>query len=91
MKVIISFLLGAAVASALFVWLVLPDYGRDKYSSVHGAGYVDGQGDILEKIPSTLGTDYVESDGYHPVFEVKSIAVVVVERSGVKTLRVYPR
>ena len=90
MKIIISFLLGGAIASAVFIWVILPAHAKDKFEMGRGGGYIAGQGDIIDEIPAALGTDYVDTDGYHPLFEVKSSAVVVVERNGVKTLRVYP-
>jgi hypothetical protein len=91
MKIITSFVLGGAVASVVFIWIIIPRYAKDQFALGYGPGYIAAQSDILGKIPSALGTDYLESDGYHPLFEVKSSAAVVVERNGAKTLRVYPR
>jgi hypothetical protein len=45
--------------------------------------------ELMNKIRDMLGNDYRASDGYNVFFEVKADAVVVVERNGVKTLRIY--
>ncbi len=44
---------------------------------------------LMHSLPRVLGDDYRMSDGYQTLFEVKDTAVVIVERNGVKTLRVY--
>lgn len=84
---IVPFLVGFAGASFVFVLLVLPRYGRDKYEYGLKNGAIMTKIELVEKIPKTLGDDYKESDGYTTFFEVKASAVVVVERNGVKTLR----
>ena len=52
-------------------------------------GIAAAQFQIMKAIREKLGSDYAETDGYDPFFEVKADAVVVVERNGVKTLRIY--
>jgi hypothetical protein len=91
MKITLAFLLGGAIASAIFAWGVVPTVAKDKYDFGRTTGYIAAQLELVDKIPAALGTDYLKEDGYHPLFEVKTNAIVVVERNGVKTLRSYPQ
>lgn len=88
-----SFLLGcttaAVVCGVAFYAFVLPVARHDSFESGRRYGVVDAHRALMPKIQSLLGDDYRKADGYHPVFEVKTEAVVVVERNGVRTLRVY--
>ena len=88
-RYIISFVLGIAVASCVFILVVLPRYGREKYDYGRQHGEVLTKLELLRQIPNALGDDYKGSDGYSTFFEVKDGAAVVVERDGVKTLRMY--
>ena len=88
-----SFLLGFAVASvlvgALFAFVIMPHRNREIFESGRRTGVIDAHFSLLPKIKTTLGDDYRNSDGYQTLFTVKTDAAVVVERNGVKTLRVY--
>lgn len=53
------------------------------------SGIATAQLQIMKAIADKLGSDYAETDGYDPLFEVKADAVVIVERNGIKTLRMY--
>lgn len=55
------------------------------------AGRIAERYEILNNIPEKLGDDYQKQDGYETLFTVKTEAVVIVERNGVKTLRAYRR
>jgi hypothetical protein len=81
---IISFFLGFAVACCLFILIVLPRHGREKYDYGRKHGEIMTKLDLLQRIPKALGDDYRGSDGYNTFFEVKADAAVVVERNGVK-------
>jgi hypothetical protein len=89
---LLPFILGFATASVLAVavafTVVLP-YVQSTRVTARNAGVVDAHYALLRKIPKMLGDDYRKSDGYETLFEVKTDAVVIVERNGVKTLRVY--
>lgn len=88
-----SFVLGFGVASVLAgvltIAVVLPSYGRDKFEWGRNQGIIDAHRALLPKIQTMLGDDYRNADGYQTMFEVKTDAAVVVERNGIKTLRVY--
>jgi len=90
---ILPFILGFVAAWVLFVILYfiadLPRFGHRQFESGRNAGRLDERRELLQKIPTMLGDDYRKSDGYQTFFEVKTDAAVVVERGGVKTLRVY--
>jgi hypothetical protein len=87
---LISAIIGGAVGALLVVWLVLPDYGRQKEQFGRSQGYAQGQVDFALKIPVALGDDFSKTEKYTLFHQVKDIDVVVVERNGVKTLRLYP-
>jgi len=86
---IAGFLSAAILALALAFTVVLPWYGRESFDSGRRTGVVEAHRNLLPKIQTMLGDDYRKSDGYQTLFEVKTDAAVVVERNGVKTLRVY--
>ncbi len=89
---VLPFILGFASASllALIVALLMVfPYARSQFEQGRKHGVVDAHYALLRKIPTVLGDDYRNSDGYETMFEVKADAVVVVERNGVKTLRAY--
>ena len=89
MKHVLTFFAGFGVASALFLFVVMPHYGSVMEDYGRRTAEVAVKFDLVQKIPQLLGDDYRKSDGYTPVLEVKTDAIVVVERNGVKTLRVY--
>lgn len=88
-RYIIPFFLGFVLASVLFVFVVLPPYGREKVEFGRKNGEIITKLQLMERVRDKLGSDYRASDGYDTFFEVKADAVVVVERDGVKTLRNY--
>jgi hypothetical protein len=87
---LISAVVGGAVGAALVAWLYLPGLARDKQDYGRRLGYLAAELDIAQKIPGALGSDYTEADGRSVFYQVKEIPVLVVERNGVKTLRVPP-
>ena len=86
---ILSFAAGFSLASVFFLFVVLPKERREKYEYGHYHGTISARMEILDKLPAVLGDDYRKEDGYNTFMEVKDGAIVVVERNGVKTLRVY--
>jgi hypothetical protein len=84
-----SFIVGFVAASSLFIFAILPIYGREKIAVGRKQGEVNAKFELMRKVSETLGEDYSRADGYNTVIEVKDGAVVVVERSGIKTLRTY--
>jgi hypothetical protein len=90
LKYAVWFVLGFASASVLFIFVFIPSYGREKFDYGYKNGQTAAKFEIGLKLPTALGGDYTKADGYQPFFEVKDMAVLVVERNGVKTLRLYP-
>ena len=89
---VLPFILGFASASllALVVMLLMVfPYAQSRFETGRKSGVINAHNMLLSKIQTMLGDDYQKSDGYVTLFEVKADAAVVVERNGVKTLRVY--
>ena len=92
MKRVLPFVVGflsASILAAVFAFAVVPRYGRESFEGGVRSGVVEAHRNLLPKIRMMLGDDYHKTDGYQTLFEVKTDAAVVVERNGVKTLRVY--
>jgi hypothetical protein len=90
MKIILAFVAGVALASGVFMWFVSPKYTNRVFDHGFHDGYFCGQEDIFEHVASEFGVgDYRDSDGHHPLFEVGRGAALIVERNGVKTLRIH--
>jgi len=87
-KVASGFILGC-VLSALVVYYVVLPRTRESYLAVgKNSGAIDAKAEIANLIPRKLGGDVSRDENYEPLFEVKATSVVIVERNGVKTLRV---
>jgi hypothetical protein len=84
-------LLGGIAAAVIFIVFLLPPYAKDKYQFGHKQGHSDGQFELIHTIEDALGKDYTKADGYNPIFELKTVALLLAERNGVKTLRLYPQ
>jgi hypothetical protein len=85
---LIPFVFGLAMASALFLLVVLPRERHDKfeYGRVHGG--ISARLDIVRRLPAAVGSDLDRSECTNKFLEVKDATIWVVERQGVKTLRV---
>src|SRR5437879_4442124 len=92
MKIVLVFVAGVALASAVFVWLVAPKYRNHVFDHGFHDGYYCGQEDIFEHIATEFGWEWQDSDGFHPLFELGDSsggAALIVERNGVKTLTIH--
>jgi hypothetical protein len=93
-KIIISFITGLIVAAvmvgAVGRYIIYPAVAREKEEFGRNQGYASGQIDFAAKIPAALGSDFSKNEKYIIFHQVKDVDVIVVERNGVKTLRVYP-
>jgi hypothetical protein len=87
-RYIIPFVLGFAVASALFVLVVLPRERHDKFQYGRFHGGISARLDIVRRLPAAVGNDLDRSECTNKFLEVKDATIWVVERHGVKTLRV---
>lgn len=84
-KLALFFFLGVAVGSAT-CWHFLSQDGQ--YERGRRDGEIRTKLAFAEAIKA-LGTDYKQADGRNTVFAVKDVEAVIVERSGVKTFRLY--
>jgi hypothetical protein len=83
-----GFLLGCIV-SALVVWFGILPGTREAYRAVGVKdGIIQARWEIAQQIPRKIGVDVSPGEHYEELFAVKATSVVVVERNGVKTLRV---
>lgn len=85
LKPALLFVLGVVLGGAA-CWLFLSQHGQ--YEIGRRQGEIATKLAIAEAI-RTLGTDYQHADGHNTVFTVKDVEAVTVERSGIKTFRLY--
>lgn len=88
-KYLLPFLAGFVCSSALFMSVIVPKEGRDKFEYGYHNRMVEAQFDMARKISAVLGSDLRRSDGHNEFLTVKDADIVVVQRNGVKTLRAY--
>lgn len=92
LKLFLTLTSGIAIG-AIITSIIGYYFGRKVISGHRATGFNDGRiterYEILRSIPEKLGDDYQKADGYDTLFTVKTEAVVIVERNGVKTLRAY--
>lgn len=74
-RYIIPFFVGFVSASLLFVFVVLPAYGREKVEFGRKNGEIITKLQLMENVRNKLGNDYRAADGYDTFFEVKADAV----------------
>ena len=86
---LVGFMTAAVLAILLTAVFLAPRLDPGAFETGRRCGIVEAHSELLPRIQKMLGDDYLKSDGYQTIFEVKADAVVVVERNGVKTLRVY--
>jgi hypothetical protein len=87
MKIILAFVAGVALTSAVFAWLVSPRYTNRVFDHGFHDGYFCGQEDIFEQIAAEFGWEH--SAGHRALFKVGRGEAVVVDQNGVKTLRIH--
>jgi len=88
-KLLVGFLLGC-VAAASIAWLYVIPQTRESYRSVgFHAGRISAQWEIADQIEKKLGGDLLATEPREALYNVKASSVVVVERNGVKTLRLH--
>ena len=89
MQKFLSGLLVGCLVTALVVYFAVVPHVRESSRAVGmNDGEIAARDEIARKILSSIGTDLIPDERILPIFEVKAITVVVVERNGVKTLRV---
>jgi len=87
-KLVAGFALGCCV-TGLVVWFAVLPSTRESYRAVGmNDGIIQARWEIAQKIPRMLGSDVSHDEHSEELFAVKATSVVVVERNGVRTLRV---
>ncbi len=87
-KVLAGLVLGCLV-TAVLVWAVVLPQVRESYRAVgFNDGTIAARSEIAGKIPAALGSDLSKAERQQVLYSVKTTTVVIVERNGVKTLRV---
>ena len=89
MKAVGGFLAGVAFTLVVFGLWVVPTVANDKYQFGLVTGRTNAEVDIAHKIRSVLGDDFDRNEQKEAFFSIKDIMVVVVNRNGTKTLRLY--
>lgn len=88
-RFVLGFILGCAVMAIVGLLVVLPNVRENGQAVGINDGSIAARSEIARKIPSALGSDVTRADReQESLFDVKASSVVVVERNGVKTLRV---
>ena len=87
---IVGLIVGVAMTGAVGRFVIYPAVAGEKEEFGRNQGYAIGQIDVAAKIPAALGSDFSKDERYTMFYQVKDVDVVIVERNGVKTLRVYP-
>lgn len=87
-KSVIGFIVGSTATALVIYYAVLPSV-RESYRAVgYNDGTISARWEISEKVAAMLGKDLQSDESRENLFNVKTRSVVVVERNGVKTLRV---
>ena len=83
---LIGFTFGLLTAAAIFYFRLLPE----RFSAGKRQGERDATQAFVERIAKEFPADFDRNkNGYNTLLTFKTDAVVLVERNGVKTLRVY--
>jgi hypothetical protein len=87
-NIAIGIILGALLVIVV-TWLFVLPMTRESYLAVgHNNGLTSARDELANQVASKLGTDLQRSEAQTVIFSVKHRSVVVVDRNGVKTLRV---
>ena len=89
MKAAGGFVTGAALTLVVFGVWVVPMIANDRYQAGLVTGRTNAEVDIAHKIRSVLGDDFNRNEQKDAFYSIKDIMVVVVNRNGTKTLRLY--
>ena len=86
----IGFTFGLLTAAVIFYFKLLPEPAYLSFSAGKRQGERDATQAFVERIAKEFPADFDRNkDGYNTLLTFKTDAVVLVERNGVKTLRVY--
>lgn len=86
---LLGFLGGCVVTGLVMVFGVIPHVLGSCRAVGESHGVTSARWQLTDQIVSRLGNDLQPAEGHEsPLFTVKTRAVVVVERNGVRTLRV---
>ena len=86
-KFILGVIVGVAISAVLFVPLLLMErHDKFEYGRFHGG--ISAQLDVARRLPESVGSDLDRSECTNKFLQVKDATIWVVERHGVRTLRV---
>src|SRR5215471_9466727 len=86
-KLIFGVIVGVVISVILFVPLLLSErHNKFDYGRFHGG--ISAQLDVARRLREAVGNDLVRSECTNKFLQVKDATIWVVERNGVKTLRV---
>jgi len=86
-KFILGVIAGVFISVLLFVPLLISERNNKfDYGRFHGG--ISAQLDVVHRLPQTVGSDLDRSECTNKFLRVKDATIWVVERNGVKTLRV---
>jgi hypothetical protein len=86
-KFILGVIVGAVISVVLFVPLLLSErHDKFEYGRFHGG--ISAQLEVARRLPEAVGSDLDRLECTNKFLEVKDATIWVVERHGVKTLRV---
>jgi hypothetical protein len=90
MKAYLAGFLTASAVAVLAFWLVVYPTCRESYVAVgRNNGMIEARYELLKIVREHLGQDFSPAEPHEIVVSVKAEAIAVVDRNGVKTLRVY--
>ena len=87
-QAICGFVFGCAATSMMVVSIVIPQEQENHRIIGENHGEIAAKWQTTQLILTKLGSDIIPGERGEVIFSVKSRRVVVVERNGVKTLRV---
>jgi len=86
-KFILGVIAGIVISVVLLVLRLLSErHNKFDYGRFHGG--ISAQLDVVRRLPEAVGSDLARSECTNKFLQVKDATIWVVERNGVKTLRV---
>jgi uncharacterized membrane protein YciS (DUF1049 family) len=87
-KYLLSTVLGAVIAAGVFLIFVVPSIRQNNQAVGFNNGLIHARWEIATRLPLVLSRDFEATEKYETLYDVKTTTVVIVERTGIRTLRV---